>query len=514
MELAEPQIGHCNAPENTAKQPNSANIGQSARRSGRNSLPNVNLRPSMIDRTPEGRLILAADFSAPLATYPGDNQSRKRIRWSAGSLQNVQRRTRQRINTTARNLEALGKQMFIRKAAVIALVSIGLVWSSSNAEAHWPFHRHHYHYAPSYHFSFYRSYYRPFHHRTYAYSSFYSSFPSYASYSWHGWPTYRVRYFAPIVYTTRTYWTPTYYVAPIYCAPTTYCYPAQTIQYSVDPCLTTNDSYGNGWDAQQVSLPEYEPAKLYRPSLAYTSSGQERRLESGNVDRYGAFETIDRVAGRETSMFEPLAEELPTPAASFATTADAWKRSDNAMRTAEFQDSFASREIQVRRAKPVATLLPTSSDWADSAIGISDLMIQDGDAYAALQACERMSEIRQQLPAGIYLRHIVLASVHGALADELTRLMLDCRNNGGEFDSTLLPGNSVRKYLSGDPKVDFDRSLDRLAKTALESNRGEDLLAIGILLKIDGQADRASTFASSAIESGLSPELLELARSL
>lgn len=359
--------------------------------------------------------------------------------------------------------------------ALFVLSSAAWISSSSQVLAGWPFrHHHHHHHFYGYssyrpYLSFYRPYaYRSYYYRPYVYGSYYRSsyyttrfyspfpncvsFPSYTSYYGCGWAT-----------------------------PTTYYYsPATSIRtVTYDPCWTVTYNDPSSWNTIEIS------------SIS-------NRLP---IDRLVDFRNLTPAATSDRVEDEVFDENRPLPIDRF----DPIDRLDQI-------DQLADDRLQ--SGMPVSTLVPTSSDWAESAIGISDLMIQEGDSKAALDACERMSEIRLQLPASIYLRHVILATVHGADSNRLTSLMLQAWQNGGDFHASGLPGRSVRAYLAGDTKVDFDASLNRLAEKALKSESAEDLLALAILMRIDQQSDKASLFLESALKRGLAPELFEMAQQL
>ncbi len=63
--------------------------------------------------------------------------------------------------------------------------------------------------------------------------------------------------------------------------------------------------------------------------------------------------------------------------------------------------SAHSRDANARTIEPVTLATPTSSVWEQSAIQWTDTMVRDGDGKAALDACERMLEIRRGLPSGV-----------------------------------------------------------------------------------------------------------------
>ncbi len=269
---------------------------------------------------------------------------------------------------------------------------------------------------------------------------FFASFPAYSSYCYFGWPyrpyPWASSDFHPSVplYGERFFWDSA-------CVPSSPFLPFELSASAVYPA-----SYGALVEETfPVVLPEYGPASLYRPTphhqepiVLSPADGAKERLIEG----------LHRVEG------------MPGQTTSYKV--------------------------------PVRTLTPSSADWAQSAIGLTDIMLQEGDSQAAYDACARMMEIREQLPAGIYLRYAILSaclSKNSSQAVEGIRLAME---SGSRIDRNELPTGSLRQYLSTASNIQLEDTFNRLAKWLLEKERGEDFLVLGVLLRLDGQEDRAS----------------------
>jgi hypothetical protein len=346
----------------------------------------------------------------------------------------------------------------IRRIGLAVGVAL-MVWNTSSpAEAHFPHFRHHAHfgyYGPR-HFSYYGpgfAYYggyRPFLHRSYAVGYF--SYPWYYSTYYPLYPTYPL-YFAPTYYgysiPTITWPVTTYYYQPV----CTTAPAAGTSSYFVQNATAHNAR------TRVQSVPD-EPQVL-------------RRDETLSVKLASATVPVD------VSMPKPRIEELKAESASTITI--------------------------VR--KPVV-LKPYSPIWTKAAVGLVDNMIEEGRFEDAVASCKSMEKISEPKGAGVYLRQGIttlfsVRKLDNAMLDRALDHLNDACLSGSQLSPMELDqGSTLTDYFRSCDQVDIQSTLDELSKQILDqpSESFKQLIVLAVLLKLDGQEERASLFAQEALQ--------------
>ena len=341
----------------------------------------------------------------------------------------------------------------------IGSLAIGSTALESQAQAHYPFHHHHYRGFGLHYYGGYSSF----------YSSYSFSYPRCRIFPRH----YSVSYYTP-TYFAPVYYTPTYY-APTYFAPTYY-----------EPTYFAPTCHTYSWGSVQQSTSF--PVASANPSRAFPSTS------------FASNKVVSNALAMQTRGAEPMQSRIlgGIPVAKL-------DPNDQAVETvtpAAFEEG-----ITLVSNKP-AVLQPYSPVWAKAAVGIVDDLVARGDLDDAYTSCKSMERISQQKGAGVYLRQALLSyfSVEVSEAkkpsteDVLKLLELACEG-GSMLQPSELSTDSLQNYFAA-CTVDVNRSLDHLSKCVLEASNpeGQDLLLLAALLKLEGQDERAKLFATEVKE--------------
>jgi hypothetical protein len=162
----------------------------------------------------------------------------------------------------------------------------------------------------------------------------------------------------------------------------------------------------------------------------------------------------------------------------------------------------SSRVKQQAVDQPLTTYSPI---WTESAIGLIDEMVQRGEIELAQQSLERMEKISTPLSHRVLIRQALIELVANRDAIDVPRLdrVMDlfakAAQAGNGFSPEEFRGASLTAYLRASD-VDLTAILDQLAKRALEQpdRSGREMLLLAVLLKLDGQRDRALLFANES----------------
>lgn len=165
----------------------------------------------------------------------------------------------------------------------------------------------------------------------------------------------------------------------------------------------------------------------------------------------------------------------------------------------------AVRDLTSRES--IRVVKPYTPVWTESAIGLIDAMIAEGDIDTALASCVRMEKIPDAKGSGVYLRHALFeqfCSNNKASAARILDLLNDACAAGSQLDGSELPKGSVQSYLAA-VHVDVTETMNRLSQRVLENDANtaattEELLLLAALLKLEGQQDRAALFANEVSE--------------
>lgn len=156
--------------------------------------------------------------------------------------------------------------------------------------------------------------------------------------------------------------------------------------------------------------------------------------------------------------------------------------------------------------KPSRQALTTYSPiWTESAVGLIDDMMDRGEWELAHQSLQRMNKIKTPLDRRVLLRQAVMDLVahrESIDAPELDRIMdrfAQAAEKGSRFAPEELRGDSLSNYLR-ESRIELDPIFDSLAQRVIEQpeRSGREMLLLSVLLKLDGQADRASLFAKES----------------
>lgn len=154
-------------------------------------------------------------------------------------------------------------------------------------------------------------------------------------------------------------------------------------------------------------------------------------------------------------------------------------------------------------AKP-RVLQPYSPIWTKAAVGIVDEMIEKGRFDDAQASCSSMEKIQQPKGAGVYLRQGLIkyfATEDHTLAstDQVLRLLEQACEAGSQLSAEELNCQSLREYFAA-CAIDLDATLESLSRTVLENpeNSEREILLLTVLLKLEGQTERAQLFAREA----------------
>lgn len=155
----------------------------------------------------------------------------------------------------------------------------------------------------------------------------------------------------------------------------------------------------------------------------------------------------------------------------------------------------------------IRVVKPYTPVWSESAIGLIDSMIAEGDIGTALASCVRMEKIPDAKGSGVYLRHALFEqfdSNNAASPARVLDLLNDACAAGSQLNGTELPKGSVQAYLAT-VRIDVTETMNQLSRKVLESdantaNTAEELLLLAALLKLEGQNERAALFANEVSE--------------
>jgi len=165
--------------------------------------------------------------------------------------------------------------------------------------------------------------------------------------------------------------------------------------------------------------------------------------------------------------------------------------------------SNASRRV-ARTAHP-PTLQPYSPVWTESAIGIIDELMERGEWEIAAAACKRMEKVASAKSHQVLIRQAIfdLAAHRETLAKNELNHLLDLFDEAVKSGSALsqeeLPRGSLGRYLESSC-IGLDSMLDELSRRVLEAPEvsGQELLVLSVLLRLDGQSERAELFSKGS----------------
>jgi hypothetical protein len=340
--------------------------------------------------------------------------------------------------------------------SLMAMVPLGIL-AAPKANAHFPIVRHHWnHWHGGYGHYGYRHYgYRSFGY--YAPSvSFYTYPLAYRSYSvgYYNWPLYYSTY------------------SPVYCWPGYYY-----SSYSA-PYITWPTSF------------HYQP--MFFASSRSTSS---QSAESG----VGAHVAMRGLASQNAQESVPvmLRDRSQEPASP-------WARLVSAPSEMEPSHNFE----KVVRLKPSATqtVQPYTPIWTKAAIGSVDDMVSEGRLSDAAASCRAMERVAQTKAGGVYLRQAITSvfaerSLNSVKTEHVLDLLNDACLVGSNLQGDELPRGTLTDYLSA-CDADVSNTLEQLSERCLASpeTATQELVLLSVMLRLDGQAERASLFASEAME--------------
>jgi hypothetical protein len=152
--------------------------------------------------------------------------------------------------------------------------------------------------------------------------------------------------------------------------------------------------------------------------------------------------------------------------------------------------------------QPLTTYSPI---WTESAVGLIDEMVERGEIELAQQSLERMGKISTPLSHRVLVRQALIELVAHRDAIDVPRLdrVMDlfakAAQAGNGFSTEEFRGASLSAYLRASD-IELTEILDQLAQRALEQpdRSGREMLLLAVLLKLDGQKDRALLFADES----------------
>jgi hypothetical protein len=171
----------------------------------------------------------------------------------------------------------------------------------------------------------------------------------------------------------------------------------------------------------------------------------------------------------------------------------------------QFQDEIIEdTDAAMYVASKPRVVQPYSPIWTKAAVGIVDDMIEAGRFDDAQASCRSMEKIEQPKGAGVYLRQGLLryfaSQDHSAASTESVLNLLDqaCAS-GSRLSAEELNSESLRTYFAA-CVIDLDATLERLSKSVLDNPESSEreLLLLTVLLKLEGQGERASLFVKEA----------------
>lgn len=338
----------------------------------------------------------------------------------------------------------------------------------------------------------------PYVHVRYGYGyGYHGYFPDYASYSYIGWP-YRSYAYPSYSITARyrvvsPWWT----ARPCW---TRHCLPRYRCATTYTPCVSYyNPCVAYGGISNPVQVP-YQP--IFDPSWVQEIDGEviDSTIETQGVPyehRNWMFPVETEWPSLQVQHREALSP-IKVPDVRLASSLDPIPTqqtisSEVIVPGLQRLVSAHSRDANARTIEPVTLATPTSSVWEQSAIQWTDTMVRDGDGKAALDACERMLEIRRGLPSGVYLRHGVLAALEGRDSTICAQSFIQAWQAGSRLSPKELP-MPLQDYVSSLSKEGLEKVLQSWAKQAVESDSHESLFGVACLLQLDGQDDRAREY--------------------
>jgi hypothetical protein len=152
-----------------------------------------------------------------------------------------------------------------------------------------------------------------------------------------------------------------------------------------------------------------------------------------------------------------------------------------------------------------APLTTYSPIWTESALGLIDDMMERGEWQIAHQSLERMEKISTPLSHRVLLRQAVLDLVANRESIDIARMdrVMDRLAKAAEAGSLFSPdefrGASLSDYLRAS-EINLNPILDQLAQRILQQpeKSGREMMLLTVLLKLDGQQDRARLFAKES----------------
>jgi hypothetical protein len=280
----------------------------------------------------------------------------------------------------------------------------------------------------------------------------------------------RVRTFSAGYFPTVTY--------PIYSAPVYY---APVYQ---DPCFT---SLGTGYSPYSSFGANSGYSSVRGPRDFFANEPLASARSSSNAFTTSPLASIDLKEKLEQPLMQRSLREVP------ADRSEAVK--------------LVSHRTEQRRtvSKPRA-LEPYSPIWTKAAAGLVDEMVKAGHLSDAIDSCKSMEKIEQPKGAGVYLRQGLMRffaekKPTSASMSQALDLLNDACQAGSELSATELQNQSLSQYFAA-CLIDVPNSLEALSKTVLSSpeHSKRELLLLSVLLKLDGQYEKANLFAKEASE--------------
>ena len=170
----------------------------------------------------------------------------------------------------------------------------------------------------------------------------------------------------------------------------------------------------------------------------------------------------------------------------------------------QIQDKVEDTNAAMYVASKPRLVQPYSPIWTKAAVGVVDDMIEAGRFDDAQASCQSMEKIEQPKGAGVYLRqglmkYFATQNHSTASTDRVLSLLDQACVAGSRLSAEELNCESLREYFAA-CVIDMDSTLESLSKSVLETpeNSEREMLLLTVLLKLDGQTERARLFANEA----------------
>lgn len=174
--------------------------------------------------------------------------------------------------------------------------------------------------------------------------------------------------------------------------------------------------------------------------------------------------------------------------------------------SAQFLVEKKTRHVAPGTSPHASAFVTTYSPiWTQSAVGLIDNMMERGEWQIAHQSLEGMEKISTPLTHRVLLRQAVMdlvanrESLDVARIDRVMDRLAEAAEAGSPFSPNEFRGASLSDYLRASD-IDLNPILDQLAQRVLQQpgKSGREMMLLSVLLKLDGQQDRARLFAKES----------------